>query len=263
MRAVVLIFLFLIGTPAFGQQSKEIINSIGMKMVLILPGSFLMGPPTNEVGSQVSLPLVTISNWYYLGTYEVTQDEYQKVIGRNPSRFIGGKNPVECVSWEDAVSFCRNLSELPQEKAAGREYRLPTESEWEYSCRATSGDAYSFGDTADLLGEFSWFDRNATRQTHEVGEKKANRWGLYDMHGNVCEWCQDWYDFYPSTKETDPTGPISGSFRVRRGGSWSHQAKFCEAAYRYAGEPTNRSWVCGFRVALTLPTKQRETVSRK
>ena len=130
MRAVVLIFLFLIGTPAFGQQPKEIINSIGMKLVLILPGSFLMGPPTNEVGSQESLHLVTISNWYYLGSYEVTQDEYQKVTGRNPSRFIGGKNPVECVSWEDAVSFCRNLSELPEEKAAGREYRLPTESEW-------------------------------------------------------------------------------------------------------------------------------------
>ena len=258
MRALFLIIILLYGSTAAGQQLKSITNSIGMKLVLIHAGSFAMGSQIGTPGRSEaeSLHEVTISNSYYIGACEVTQEHYEGVVGHNPSRFRGRQLPVEMVNWLDAISFCKKLSELPEENAAGREYRLPTESEWEYSCRARSGAAYSFGDAAELLGDYSWFDGNAERQTHPVGQKRANRWGLYDMHGNVCEWCQDWYEFYPSIKEIDPTGPIGGSLRVRRGGSWRHDAKFCGAAYRYASEPQSRSPDCGFRVALSRIVNQ-------
>ena len=135
MRALILSIVLLIGSPALGQQLKAITNSIGMKLVLIHPGSFTMGSPMNEVGRRDNEMQheVTISKSYYLGLYEVTQGQYENVMGSNPSRFKGSKNPVEMVSWDDAVSFCKKLSELPEEKAAGREYRLPTEAEWEYA----------------------------------------------------------------------------------------------------------------------------------
>ena len=160
-------------SSAFGQQPKEITNSIGMKLVLIPAGTFTMGSPVEEAGrSGNETPHeVTISESFYLGVYEVTQDEYEKVMGNNPSFFKGAKNPVEMVSLDDAASFCRKLSELSDEKSA---YRLPTEAEWEYACRAGSTTKFSFGDTAELLEEYAWFEKTAERQTHPAGSKTAN-----------------------------------------------------------------------------------------
>ncbi|MDG2221300.1 MAG: formylglycine-generating enzyme family protein, partial [Rubripirellula sp.] len=162
----------------------------------------------------------------------------------------GSQNPVETVSWEDAVEFCRKLSELPKEKAAGHVYRLPTEAEWEYACRAATTTKYSFGDDGSQLGEYAWLEGNADSKTHPVGEKNPNAWGLYDMHGNVFEWCQDWYGDYSSDMVTDPTGASAGSGRVIRGGCWSLSAEDCRSAIRDRDLPSYRYFFDGgFRVA--------------
>ena len=161
-------------------------NSIGIRLKLLPAGTFWMG-------EDLDAHKVTLTQPFYLGVYEVTQEQYERVMGKNPSNFKGPQNPVEKVSWDDAVEFCRKLSELPEEKAAGRIYRLPTEAEWEYACRAGTTTKYSFGDSESELGEYGWFDKNSDRKTHPVGQKQPNKWGLYDMHGNVWEWCSDWY----------------------------------------------------------------------
>ena len=261
MRSVLLCTLLVAGlsSPVFGQQLK-ITNSVGMKMVLIHPGSFTMGSPMNEVGRLANEMQheVTISKSYYLGVYEVTQGQYENVMGKNPSRFKGSQLPVENVNWHDTVSFCKHLSELPEEKAAGRAYRLPTEAEWEYACRAGSTTSYSFGGTAESLGEYVWYVQNAGNKTHPVGEKKPNRWGLFDMHGNVWEWCQDWDADYPPDASTDPHGPNGGTYRVYRGGSWSLDAGLCRSSLRYRSYPSNRSLNLGFRMALSPSARSPE-----
>ena len=258
-----MVFTLSIGTVgmAMAQASKEITNSIGMKLVLIPKGTFQMGSPIEEAGADddEEQHQVTISNDYYLGVTEVTQGQYEKVMGTNPSysqnRVISksdsSMDPVEQVSWEDAVEFCKKLSDLPEEKAAGRVYRLPTEAEWEYACRAGSKTAYSFGEGSKSPGDYAWFDGNSNNQTHPVGEKKANALGLYDMHGNVWEWCSDWYGEYPKGAVSDPVGPREGSLRVIRGGSWLFAAALCRSAYRYWDDPSLRLINIGFRVALS------------
>lgn len=207
--------------------------------------------------------LVTISNWYYLGVYEVTQDQFEKVMGYNPSDFKGAKHPVESVNFEDAISFCNNLSELPEEKAANREYRLPTEAEWEYSCRAGSISVYSCGDKVKPLMDYAWFSKNSAGKSHPVGEKKPNRWGLYDMHGNVWEFCQDYAGNYPADAATDPKGPNEGYIRVYRGGSWTFYADVCRSAHRSGRNPSTRMASYGFRIALTPPGKQPASATRE
>ena len=188
-RFFLALILFGLSTGiGFGQEvTVELTNSIGMKLVRIPKGTFTMG----------NYHEVKISKDYYLGVTEVTQGQYEKVMGINPSHFqkqvIRKRNresdssmhPVESVLWKDAVEFCKKLSELPEEKKAGRVYRLPTEAEWEYACRAGSMTAYSFGEDSKSLGDYAWFVDNSGKQTHPVGEKKANAWGLYDMHGNI------------------------------------------------------------------------------
>ncbi|MFM8401200.1 MAG: formylglycine-generating enzyme family protein [Pirellula sp.] len=205
------------------QPPKEITNSIEMKLVLIPKGTFMMGSPESEQGRDENETQheVTISKDYYLGVHEVTQAQYEKVMGKNPSHFqgaiVGNENadlPVENVAWYDAEKFCKMLSELPEEKKAGRVYRLPTEAQWEYACRAGSKSAYSFGESSKSLGDYAWFDKNSNGRTHPVGEKKANAWGLYDMHGNVWDWYSDWYGVYPNGAVSDPVGPREGSDRV-------------------------------------------------
>jgi formylglycine-generating enzyme required for sulfatase activity len=247
---------------AMAQASKEITNSIGMKLVLIPKGTFQMGSPIEEgADNDEERRQVTISQDYYLGVTEVTQGQYEKVMGTNPSYFQkrvirksdSSMYPVEQVSWEDVVEFCQKLSELPEEKKAGRVYRLPTEAEWEYACRAGSKTAYSFGESAQSLGDYAWFDGNANGQTHPVGEKKPNAWGLYDMHGNVWEWCSDWYCENLTGAVSDPTGPREGSHRVGRGGGWSTLAEFCRSAYRFRYCPSFRNADYGFRLALSSP----------
>ena len=228
----------------------EVTNSIGMKLRLIPAGEFMMGSPATESGrsDNETQHRVTLTKPFYLGVTEVTQEQYQKVMGTNPSQFQGPQNPVEKVSWTDAVEFCGKLSAMPAEKTAGHVYRLPTEAEWEYACRSGTTTAYSFGDDASRLGDYGWFKGNSDSSTHPVGEKKPNAWGLYDMHGGVWEWCQDRYGAYPSGSATDPTGATSGSFRVLRGGGWINGARGCRSAIRYWGTPEGRGNDLGFRV---------------
>jgi len=226
-------------------QLPPVVNSVGMAFKLIPAGTFQLGEGDESHG-------VTLTRPYYLGVYEVTQDEYQRVMGTNPSNFKGAKLPVEQVSWDDAVSFCKKLSDLPEERQAGRVYRLPTEAEWEYACRAGTTKTYSFGDSEGMLGDHAWYDTNSDKKTHPVGGKKPNSWGLYDMHGNVWEWCQDWYGSYPSGLVTDPKGLSIGSHRVLRGGSWVNLARHCRSARRSFHAPSDRDSNLGFRVVKGL-----------
>lgn len=239
---------------------KEITNSIGMKLVLIPKGTFTMGSPESEEGRQDNETQheVTIIKDYYVGVCEVTQAQYEKVMGKNPSHFqgaiVGDQNsdlPVENVSWEDAVEFCKRLSVLPEEKKASRVYRLPTEAEWEYACRAACKTSYSFDDEEGLLPEYGWFYRNSSQRTHTVGLLEPNAWGGYDMHGNVWEWCSDWYGEYPKEPVIAPKGPIKGSHRVLRGGSWYDFAACCKSAIRFRLDPSGLGNSVGFRIALS------------
>jgi formylglycine-generating enzyme required for sulfatase activity len=245
--------------PAPAVKLEEMTNSIGMKLVLIPKGTFLMGSPESEEGrdSDETQHEVTFSQGYYLGIHEVTQAQYEQVMGKNPSYFDRDKvavpqsHPVEQVSWGDAVEFCKRLSELPEEKKAGRVYRLPTEAEWEYACRAGSKSAYSCGENSTLLVDQAWLKGNSNEKNHPVGEKKPNAWGLFDMHGNVWEWCSDWYEQYPAGAVTDPVGPRMGSARVFRGGCWHHEAATCRSAFRNWFAPSYRNYYVGFRIALS------------
>jgi formylglycine-generating enzyme required for sulfatase activity len=260
LSTLLMIGMILLDRQVFAQSPKEIINSIEIKLVLIPNGTFMMGSPIEEEGrydNEVQHK-VTISRDYYLGATEVTQGQYEKVMGTNPSKFqkqvILNKDssmyPVEKVSWEDAVSFCKRLSELPDEKTAGRVYRLPTEAEWEYACRAESETSFHFGGSSKLSDDFAWFG-NSNKQTHPVGQKKPNAWGLYDMHGNVFEWCGDWFNEYPKGAVSDPTGPKEGVLRVFRGGSWQFGAASGRSATRFFTAPFGRGDWIGFRVALS------------
>ena len=265
MRSELLCILLVLGssTPILGQQLKAITNSLGTKLVLIHAGSFSMGSPEGETGRQGDEPLheETFGKSFYLGVYETTQDEFEKVMGNNPSRFRGPKNPVEHLSWEVAVLYCDKLSQLPEEKAAGRAYRLPTESEWEYACRAISTTSYCSGETEDELATYAWFSENSGMRTHPVGEKAANRWGLYDMHGNVWEWCQDVYKRLPSDEASDPQGKMAGTSRVFRGGGWIHDVIYCRSALRMRKYPSYHHDYIGFRVAMSLPVNPPGSLS--
>jgi formylglycine-generating enzyme required for sulfatase activity len=184
-----------------------------------------------------------------MGKFLVTQDQWQAVMGNNPSRFKGPKNPVEQVSWDDCQQF---LDKLNAKSGPGRgKFQLPTEAQWEYACRAKSTSQYCFGDDEARLGEYAWYGNNSGSKTHPVGERKPNAWGLYDMHGNVWEWCQDWYDggYYAKSPMDDPAGPTTGSNRVDRGGSWLHDAGFCRSAHRYRIRPGDRDFDLGLRVS--------------
>jgi formylglycine-generating enzyme required for sulfatase activity len=255
-----------------GQSSKEITNSVGMKLVRIPKGKFMMGSPMNEQGrdERESQHEVVISKDFYMGVHEVTQSQYMKVMESNPSFFQGrivenekeiGNHPVEQVAWIDAVAFCKRLSELPDEVKAGRVYRLPTEAEWEYACRAGRKTALSFGDLSQPAEKHVWFGLNSGGQTRPVGSKNRNAWGLYDMHGNVWEWCNDFYSGYPSSRITDPVGPKDGIERVFRGGSCAEALTGCRSAKRGMFEPTFKSSHHGFRVALDSPLNSKNIAS--
>jgi formylglycine-generating enzyme required for sulfatase activity len=194
-----------------------------------------------------------------MGATEVTQAQWQKVMGNNPSEFKGDQLPVETVSWDQAVEFCKRLSEMPEEKKAGRKYRLPTEAEWEYACRAGTTTPFHFG--SQLNGRQANCDGTKPygtetkgpylEKTSPVGTYPANAWGLYDMHGNVFEWCSDWNVNYSSGSVTDPSGPATGSRRVFRGGGWGLGANDCRSAHRDVFAPWDRDQILGFRVALS------------
>ncbi len=245
----VAILLFVSFPAAAGQKAYK--NSIGMEFVLIPAGSFMMGTDKNfEDCDDHETPRhkVTISKPFYIGKYEVTQDQWVAVMGSNPSKFKGRKRPVDQVSWEDTQSFIRKLNR----KEETDKYRLPTEAEWEYAARAGTTTAYSFGNDKGGLGQYAWYGGNSGK-THPVGQLRPNAWGLYDVHGNLWEWCQDWYGekYYSDSPSTNPRGPSSGSDRVRRGGSWFSGTRLCRSAYRYRYSPGRRNYDLGFRLALS------------
>jgi formylglycine-generating enzyme required for sulfatase activity len=285
-------------------------NSVGMDLVLIPPGEFDMGSTPEEIaraleeGKKTTAPVyldqvpgegprhrVKITRPFYLGMYPVTQAEYEKLTGINPSAFTAkqadvsifkpplpdeeaklreygvvsvqgndtSRHPVETVNWEDAMEFCRRLSAAAAERAAGRVYRLPTEAEWEYACRAGTTTRWYCGDEEAGLGYVAWFKGNSAgpghgTMTHPVGQKKPNAWGLYEMHGNVWQWCADWFDadYYKQSPLPDPIGPPGGVFRVLRGSSWHCEPVFCRSAFRQPRPPLHRSHSRGFRVVCEI-----------
>jgi formylglycine-generating enzyme required for sulfatase activity len=225
-------------------------NGVTMKLVLIRAGKFIMGSPDSEQGrgpDESPQHVVLISKPFYMGVTEVTQAQYEAVMGTNPSETKGPTNPVEMVSWDNAVGFCRKLSEK-----TGKAARLPTEAEWEYACRAGSRTRFSFGDSDSALRDYAWYGSNSGRKPNPVGQKKPNAWGLYDMYGNVWEWCADWYGDYPNGAVTDPQGAASGSQRVVRGGSWGDGADSCRSARRYKDRPFFRYGFHGFRMLVSV-----------
>ena len=237
--------------PDEPQLASEFTNSIGMKFVLVEPGEFMMG--SNETDNEKPPHLVESTRPFYLGVFPVTQLEYQTVTGKNPSQFTGNTRlPAVNVSWNDAVTFCDRLGQLPGEVQHGTGYRLPTEAEWEYSCRAGSTGKWCFGDDESLLRDYGWFKGNSENRTHPVGEKKPNAWGFYDMHGNVWEWCSDRYGNYPTGVLTDPQGPTMGADRVLRGGGWRSLPADLRSVYRSRGTPVGCSISLGFRLALSV-----------
>jgi len=251
-------------------------DNVNLDMIWIKPGTFKMGSSKSELGrfSGESRHKVKLTKGYWLGKYEVTQAQYEAIMGTNPSYFKGADNPVEKVNWNDAMAFCKKLTEM--EKNAGRlpegyEYTLPTEAQWEYACRAGTTTAFNNGTNIPIeeqiydepcpnMDEVGWYSYNSDDRTHPVGQKKPNAWGLYDMHGNVFEWCLDLSGNYPTKSMIsylikpviDPMGPSVNYYlnHVVRGGSWSDRANGCRSAYRDNSYSNSFDHYGGFRVAL-------------
>jgi formylglycine-generating enzyme required for sulfatase activity len=233
------------------------------RMIWIAPGAVVLGSPLNERGrnsDEDPRTHVTISRGYWIGKYEVTQGEYLAVMGDNPSTFQGDTNrPVEKVSWHDANDYCVRLTEIAREKGtlpSGYVYRLPTEAEWEYACRGGTTSRFSFGEDPEerALRDFAWFAGNSGWTTHPVGQLKPNPWGLYDMHGNVLEWCAGiWSQSYPGGQVPGYNGPSEGWLRVARGGSWLYGGPFARSANRDDYGAGNRCSDLGFRIVLASP----------
>ncbi len=239
--------VILLSTPTLAAESKTI---DGITFIKIEPGCFQMGRDANfKESSRNELPThkACISKSFYLGETEVTQMQWTKVMGENPSKYKFLNNPVERVSWNDVQEFLQKLNA----RDGGNHFRLPTEAEWEYAARAGSTTVYSYGNDADDLSKYAWFGNEGYGgKAKPVAEKKPNPWGLYDMHGNVWEWVQDWYSEtgYANSAETDPTGPESGKYKVSRGGSWVGSAFNLRSCVRFSGLPVSRSADIGFRL---------------
>ena len=251
----------VMASAVWGRELPSVNNSIGMELIEIPAGRFTMGSPKSEMDHQdaEAQVAVTLTKPFELSKTEVTQGQWKSVMDTEPWNGQGNVQadkdcPATFVSYFDAVEFCEKLTELERESGklkANEEYRLPTEAEWEYACRAGTTTTFSFGDDESKLGKYAWFDGNALnvdeQYAHKVGLKKPNPWGLHDMHGNVWEWCSDWAD---STLQggSDPVGPEEGSYRVLRGGGWGDDPGGCRSAHRHSGVPSLRGFL-GFRVA--------------
>jgi len=222
-------------------------NTLGMTFVYIPAGRFLMGSPADEAGrsEDETQHKVVLTKGFLMAATPVTQAQWEAVTGKRPSYFQGDNLPVEQVSYDEAAEFCRKLG-----IKEGKRYRLPTEAEWEYACRAGSTAPYNTGSDGSALGEAGWYDANSGGQTHPVGQKKPNAWGLFDMHGNVWQWCSDWYGPYPDGELTDPRGAQTVRDRVLRGGSWRDPAERCRSARRRYSASDARYYSIGFRVVL-------------
>jgi formylglycine-generating enzyme required for sulfatase activity len=226
--------------------SPDLGNGVKMDFVFIPAGTLLMG---DDKGDKDERPAhkVTIAKPFYFGKYEVTQEQWQALMGENASLFKGARNPVESVSWDECQTFLAKLGE----KFPGKKFRLPTEAEWEYACRAGTKTRFSFGDDEEQMRKYGWCLLNSVGSTSPVGKKLPNPWGLYDVHGNVWEWCQDWYGPYDKADPKDPTGPATGEFRVVRGGSWfKDMPSNLRSAARYRAKPDTYYHNVGLRVLL-------------
>ena len=254
----------MLSLSAMAQEKQTItVNGVTFKMIKVEGGTFKMGAQSTDPNGEnydseayswgQPVHNVTLDD-YYIGETEVTQELWEAVMGTNPSFFSGSNNPVESVSWDDCQEFIAKLNRL-----TGKEFRLPTEAEWEYAARGgnkSRGYKYAGSNT---IGEVAWYDDNACDGVgknspaygiHPVGTKSPNELGLYDMSGNVDEWCSDWYGEYSSFSQTNPTGPTSGSYRVLRGGCWDYSARVCRVSDRGVGIPDDRYYSGGFRLAL-------------
>ncbi|MBP3693597.1 MAG: SUMF1/EgtB/PvdO family nonheme iron enzyme, partial [Thermoguttaceae bacterium] len=274
--AVFLLLALFAGLIFISRSGETVVRTAGERMVKTVdgieyafrwcpPGSFLMGSPEDELGryDNETQHSVTLTQGFWMLETEVTQAMWESVMGNNPSYFKGAQNPVEQVSWTDCDSFCKKLS-----SKLGVEVSLPTEAQWEYACRAGTTTAYSFGSSASDLyrygnycdssntSGFSWQDKahnDGHDKTAPVKSYSPNAWGLYDMHGNVWEWCSDWHGSYSESPTSDPTGPNSGSNRVNRGGGWDSNAEGSRSAYRDYCVPGFRYADLGFRIVLADP----------
>ncbi|MFA7003964.1 MAG: formylglycine-generating enzyme family protein [Verrucomicrobiia bacterium] len=246
--------------PAAGQPlAVDLGKGVKLEMVWVAPGEFDMGA-TNDGDDAKPVHHVKLTKGFWMGKYEVTQEQYEAVTGRNPSGYKGARNPVENVNWSDAVAFATKLNGmgiLP----AGAACRLPTEAEWEYACRAGSTTRFYNGNGEVELARIAWYGAsrvllyggNAGKNPHTVGEKEPNKFGIYDMIGNVWEWCSDWYGPYHGGGAVDPTGPATGSKRVRRGGAFPNAQGFLGSAPRGASAPLDKVSAFGFRVVCSPP----------
>lgn len=235
-------------------MATSVINSIGMELVPVPAGTFIMGGDWGgEQADENELPKhsVRFDAGFYVGKFAVTQSQWQAVMGQNPSEFIGDDRPVERVSHRDALAFIAALNK----KEATRVYRLPTEAQWEYAARAGSKTTFCFGPEKSKLDQYAWYGPNSGGETHPVGRLTPNAWGLHDMHGNVHEWCTDWFDrnYYAKSPAVDPQGPNKGLARSLRGGDWgSADSWYCRCAIRSLSSPDRRSPRVGFRVVRSL-----------
>jgi len=250
--------LAAVGSGAIAALPKEITTEGGVEMVLIPAGSFIMG---DEKGEPDETPHKVYVDAFYMDRYQVTQQEYERLMGENPSRWKGARDPVDQVRWSDAVKYCNARSrEEGLEPCYDLEtwrcnfdangYRLPTEAEWEYACRAGTKTSYYFGDDERKLRVFAWFEQNSGGRHHPVGQKLPNPWGLFDMHGNVWEWCNDFYkvDYYRESPERNPRGPDEGETKVLRGGCFSSKPRECRSSHRYYENPAYSDVCFGYDI---------------
>ena len=242
-------------TPPLQNVTIDLSGGVTLDLVAIQGGTFWMGSPEG-VGEKNEHPRhqVTLAP-FLMGKYPVTQAQWQAVMGNNPSKFKGADRPVEQVSWNDCQEFVKTLNANPSYSPLNQGgqrgvFRLPTEAEWEYACRAGSETIYAFGDDPAQLGTYAWFSENSGSETHPVGQKSPNAWGLCDMHGNVLEWCQDWFaeTYYANSPQENPQGPSSGQYRLLRGGSWCYNTTCCRSASRHNYNRVYRHNTIGVRV---------------
>ena len=235
--------------PAVSTSMPKVsLDDIMRNMVYVEGGTFTMGATAEQkktTKSEKPTHSVTLSS-FYIGKYEVTQSLWKAVMGSNPSRFEGDNLPVERVSWNDCQTFLRKLNAM-----TGQNFRLPTEAEWEFAARGGNRNRGYQYSGSNVLSDVAWYDDNSGSKTHNVGTKAPNELGIYDMSGNVWEWCQDWYGDYHGYSQTNPTGPSSASGRVNRGGSWYNYARYCRVAVRGSYAPDGRGSDLGLRLALS------------
>jgi formylglycine-generating enzyme required for sulfatase activity len=264
-RQLASVFLFLVNARffSFGEEAmpEKKTNSIGMTFLKIQPGTFYMGAPEDD---PYDTPLaqrhrVTLTKSFFMARFLVTKGQYKQVEKNAPPDMFIDENqgesddcPVLGISWFAASEFCSLLSDLPSEKSAGHRYRLPTEAEWEYCCRAGSESVFCFGDQGSKLHKYAWFEDNSDNKSHPVGKLKPNNWGLYDFHGNAAEWCSDWFEEFDGEDKVDPKGPTTGENKVLRLGNWGSQVEELTCASRDGLPPDSDPNAIGLRVVLEL-----------